>query len=101
MDERHNSITLIRSPWRELLQETFMQVQQELFIISPYIKKEVISFCEEVLTLKNNKTKPLEVKVITRAIPKEFMYDSSDISALQNLLSWPKNNVCSNIGLNP
>lgn len=79
----------IQSPWQKQLQDALAQVQEKLLIISPYIKNEIIMMCKEILCARATKADSLEIRVITRTIPEEFMSGSSDIDALQHLLAWP------------
>lgn len=79
----------IASPWRDLLITALMQVRQHLFLISPYIQDDAVALMQEALQSRPESAEPLTVRVITRALPAEFLAGSSDINALFRLLSWP------------
>jgi hypothetical protein len=101
MDEIDGKPTIVQpvnSPWLDLLLQSIAQVKQRLLIVSPFIKKEAISYVEEILR-KNADTRlePLSVRVITCTRENDFLTGASDIEALQRLLEWPE--IVSNSGL--
>lgn len=80
----------ISSPWRATLLEAVRGTQQQLFIICPYIKEEVISAIRETLHSRDTgQTMPLAVRILTRMLAEELLNGSSDISALEQFLHWP------------
>ncbi len=87
-DEHLPWIEPLRSPWREQLIEALAHVQQDLLLVGPYIKADVVAMLREVLAERLT-SQPLAVRVITRILPDDFLSGASDIAALQNLLTWP------------
>jgi hypothetical protein len=86
-DGKSNVVPLL-SPWRTTLLDALVRVQQSLFMVSPYIKAEVVSAMRlALLTRESEQT--IEVRIITRVEPDELLSGASDIQALQQLLAWP------------
>ena len=78
----------VRSPWREQLIKALLHVQRDLLLVGPYIKDDVIAMLRDTLEARLT-PQPLSVRVITRALPDDFLSTASDIVALQHLLAWP------------
>lgn len=78
----------VRSPWRNTLLQSLKQVHHSLFMICPYIKDDVITAIKDAL-LAREVPSPFAMRVITRALPDDFLSNASDITALQHLLAWP------------
>jgi len=87
MEENNSWIETISSPWREKLVTALKQIQRKLFIVSPYIKKEIAQQIQEALLLREAPF-PIEIQIITRSLPEEFVSESSDVEALQQICKW-------------
>lgn len=87
-DEHLPTVEPVRSPWREQLIEALLHVQRDLLLVGPYIKDDVIAMLRDTLEARLA-PQPLSVRVITRALPDDFLSGASDIAALQHLLAWP------------
>lgn len=92
MEEQESTqIVPIPSPWRDVLLQAISQVQEELFIICPYIKEEVVTALKTTLQAsQGSRPADLRVRVITRVNGDELLAGSSDLSALQQFLRWPR-----------
>ena len=77
------------SPWREALMSALRKVQQKLFLVSPYIKKEIVQQIQEAILLRDSSL-PIEIHIITRSLPEEFISGSSDVEALQQISKWSR-----------
>lgn len=78
----------LRSPWREQLIEALAHMQQNLLLVGPYIKDNVITMLRDALAERLT-SQPLAMRIITRILPDDFLSGASDIAALQHLLAWP------------
>ncbi len=87
-DESLPLVEPVRSPWRERLFEALAHVQRDLLMVGPYIKDDVVIMIKNTLAMRSN-PQPLTLRVITRALPDDFLSGASDIAALQHLLAWP------------
>lgn len=91
-----HAVIPIRSPWRHTLLASLKQVQHVLFMICPYIKDDVMTAMKDAL-LAREMPSPFEMRVITRALPDDFLSGSSDITSLLHVLQWPNELPCSSV----
>lgn len=87
-DEHLPPFEPVRSPWRERLLKALAHVQHDLLMVGPYIKDDVVIMIKNTLAMRSN-PQPLTLRVITRALPDDFLSGASDIAALHHLLTWP------------
>ncbi|HYU76474.1 MAG TPA: phospholipase D family protein [Ktedonobacteraceae bacterium] len=88
-DEYHASVVPVPSPWLDILLDALRRIQHTLLIVSPYIKQEAVTVMEQALLAgMSGRNRNIEIRVITRVNPEDFLSGACDISALQQLLNW-------------
>jgi phosphatidylserine/phosphatidylglycerophosphate/cardiolipin synthase-like enzyme len=80
----------VTSPWLDTLLDALSRIQNTLLMVSPYIKDNAIAAIEQALISRaSQQNRGIEIRVITRVNPNDFLSGASDIAALQQLLNWP------------
>lgn len=79
----------VTSPWLDTLLDALSQIQHSLLMVSPYIKDGAVAVMEQALMNRvSQENREIEIRVITRVNPDDFLNGASDISALQQILGW-------------